>query len=83
MTEKLRVLESSFLGTNYTSAEQILATISQTIEVAQIPLNGLPHSVVPTELLYHIALGYTLMYNKLMDTELLSDGQHKQHKTIN
>lgn len=40
-------------------------------------IDNLPPSIVPTEVLYNLSCGYEILYNRLMEYELLKAGYPK------
>ena len=77
---KLRVWDNELLTDTYSVTSQI----QHRIELILNQINNqveIPHSMVPTKTLYEIVLGFDLMYNLLLDKELISLGHKKQDKS--
>lgn len=79
---KIRVYESKALADNYSKLAQILQKTTEAMEASKVSdINLMPPSLVPTSLLYEVALCYDIMYNMLIDRELLSIGSPKSNNT--
>lgn len=80
---KIRVYESKTLADNYSKLAQILHKTMEAMEEAKVSdIELMPPSVVPTSLLYEVAVCYDIMYNMLVDKELLSAGSPKSNNTF-
>lgn len=81
--EKIRVWNSKILADGYVVLEQMAARIADIVEKTEATsLSDLPNSMIPTLTLYEIAVGYSLMYEKLLEYDLLNTGNIKQSSTI-
>jgi hypothetical protein len=79
---KVRVWDSKLLNDTFVTTTQIKAHIETLIQqVMTNPLAELPHSMVPTQTLYEIVLCNDLMYNLLLDKELIETGNKKTDRT--
>jgi hypothetical protein len=78
MTKKIRLWDNQLLSDTYVKATQIHFHIEQLI--AHLPgklLGELPHSMVPTDVLYELVMCNEFMYELLIDKELLEAGGKK------
>jgi hypothetical protein len=83
MKKPFRVWDIKQLGDAYVITEQIRAQIEMLfMNLDASSLNDIPHSMVPTETLYHIVSGYGLLYDAVLDYDLIKTGNTKQdHKS--
>lgn len=77
-----KILDSAYLTRAYTTSQQMKSKIAEIILANESSLEELPHSMVPSELLFNIVVAYIDVYNKLLEHDLVSTGNHKEHKTI-
>lgn len=78
---KLRAYESKTLADNYTILAQIVAKLHLAMKEAEVSdLKSLPPSVVSTEILYNIAICYSVMYDTLVENQLLHAGHNHKSK---
>lgn len=83
MSKKIRVWDSKLLSSTFVILEQMQAGIAQIVRNTNATsLNDLPNSMIPTITLYEISLCYELMYNKLLEYDLLNTGNIKSTSTI-
>lgn len=83
MSKKLRTWDSKLLSDVFVLLEQMQFGIEQiSRNVSAVSLSDLPNSMIPTQTLYEISLCYELMYNKLLEHDLLSTGNIKQSSTL-
>jgi hypothetical protein len=83
MSKKLRAYDSKILADNYVILEQMLFKLTMLMKEAETEdLTKLPHSVIPTETLYNIAVCYAVMYEQLVEQSLLNDGHAKPSNKI-
>lgn len=75
---KFRFWDNRRLFQNLERVVQIAEVIEKRAADTDSPL---PESVIPTEILYDIAVCYEAMYNKLLDEELTVAGYHKSNST--
>lgn len=79
--KKLRVWDSDLLTSTYEKTSQIQASIEQLIDAIESHNVGdLPNSLVPTDTLYEVVLSFDLMFNLLLDKQLIETGNKKQDK---
>lgn len=79
--KKLRVWDSDLLTSTYEKTSQIQANIEQLIDAIESHNVGdLPNSLVPTDTLYEVVLSFDLMFNLLLDKQLIETGNKKQDK---
>lgn len=85
MTNKLRAFDQKVLADNYSEVSQILAKIDSLVEQnPEVDVAELPNSLVPTDLLYRIAICYTILYDELVKYELIRHGNPaKTSKLVN
>jgi hypothetical protein len=79
---KLRIWDSKLLNEAYLIATQMRIQIE--ILMQQSMQNGvvqLPHSMVPSDTLYELVLCNEMMYNLLIDKELIDTGNKKTDRT--
>ncbi len=75
--KKLRVWDDRLLAETYEITAQMQAQIEQLLSGSAMEgLSEMPHSLVPTKTLYEITLCYDLMYNLLVNSELVKSGHH-------
>lgn len=73
MKEKFRTLDSKILADNYVVAQQFVDNIvTFAREADAMSPEDLPDSMVPTNVLLNLCLCYSIMYDKLIDHQLLS-----------
>jgi hypothetical protein len=73
---KFRLWDSNSIFQGYERVIQIAARIEDACSQNVQPEN-LPMSLVPTDVLYDIAVCYHAMYNKLLDESLIQNGYPK------
>lgn len=80
MTQKiLRTWDNELLNTVYITSIQIEKQIEQLVnELSKEDITELPHSMVPTKTLYEIVMSIDLMYNILLNNDLIKSGNKKQ-----
>lgn len=81
--QKIRIWNSKTLADMYVIMQQMqagIAAIAQKINVTSI--SDIPNSMVPTQTLYELSLCYELMYEKLLEYDLLNTGNKKQSSTM-
>lgn len=79
--KKLRVWDSDLLTSTYEKTSQIQANIEQLIDAIESHnVSDLPNSLVPTDTLYEVVLSFDLMFNLLLDKQLIETGNKKQDK---
>ena len=79
---KIRAYESAVLADNYNILSQMLEKLNAAIEDSDLSkLKNTPPSVVPTETIYNIAVCYSVMYDALVQHELLNLGQNHKSKS--
>lgn len=77
--KKLRSWDSELLSHAYIASLQIQLQINQVLEqLTKEDITELPSSMVPTKLLYEIVASNDLMYNMLLDSDLIKSGNSKQ-----
>ena len=81
-SRKFRMWDSICIGTSYEDIMQIMASIEQLADEHKADPSQLPASIVPTDLLYNMAVGYEDMYNRLLELDLIDAGYTKQLSTI-
>lgn len=79
---KFRMWDSICIGTSYEDIMQILASIEQLADEQKAVPSQLPASLIPTDLLYNMAVGYEDMYNRLLAMDLIDAGYPKELSTI-
>ena len=82
--KKLNVWDSSVLASNYNVANQALAKLAiicSNIE-GDVNLKDLPPSMFPTEALYNLCIAYTVIYDTLVEHQLLNTGNKKPTNQI-
>lgn len=83
MSKKLRIWDSKALSDVFVNLQQIQNGIEEiTAKVGAQSLADLPNSMIPTENLYEITLCYELLYNKLLEHDLLNTGNKKPSSTL-
>jgi hypothetical protein len=78
---KFRHWDNKFLFQQYERAVQLADKIDTMLEDQKVDPDDLPMSMIPTDIIYDIALGYTSMYDKLLEHGLLVQGYPKQTNT--
>jgi hypothetical protein len=79
MKKELRIWDNDILNKVYVTSIQIEAQIEQLVsELSKEDITELPYSMVPTETLYEIVMSIDLMYNMLLDRDLIKSGNKKQ-----
>jgi hypothetical protein len=82
MTQKLRVWDNALLSHTYEISMQMEVQIRHMmLQLSSEDLSELPHSMVPTKTLYELAVSNDLMYNMLLDNDLIKSGNKKQEPT--
>lgn len=71
---RFRVRDSIFLLNTWQKAIQISDTIETKCAEMETTPYRLPTSVIPTDILYDLVIGYTEMYDKLIEEELAQAG---------
>jgi hypothetical protein len=83
MTKKLRAYDSRILAEHYVILEQMLSKLTLAMKESEVDdLTRMPHSVIPTETLYNIAVCYAVMYEQLVEQSLLDNGHAKPSNKI-
>ena len=78
---KIRAYESTVLADNYNILSQMLEKLNSALEDSDLTnLKNMPPSVLPTETIYNIAVCYSVMYDALVQHELLNIGQNHKSK---
>lgn len=72
--DKFRAADSAELAKQYNIASQFIRTISQIMENADgvDNISDLPNSSVPTDILLNLCICYGIMYDKLVEYQLVS-----------
>ena len=81
MKHQYRVRDSNFLADTLQKVTQITSKIEELCTEDSNP-KDLPHSLVPTEVLYSILIAYESMHSALVNRELVIEGQHRANKRI-
>lgn len=82
---KFKVYDSKLLADIYNILSQIqthIADIINSTEEIKGP-EDVPPSMVPTDVLFNISTCYLAMYDKLLDNDLVKNGNFKTNQTIN
>lgn len=84
MTKKLRKSDTLAVKDILEKLINIRAVILQIFEKTDSAqeLNDLPHSLVPTDLLYEICICYEGMFDQLTEHKLLNLGHHRADRHI-
>jgi hypothetical protein len=78
-----KIWENRQISNTYMVSEQIKAHIeTMFINLGANSLNDLPSSMVPTETLYELVLGYSTMFDQLMESDLLKLGNKKHSNNL-
>ena len=77
---KFRLWDNKFLFQNLEKALQLKSKIEEACGDKGTP-EALPMSVIPTHVIYDIAVCYEAMYEKLMEEQLLVAGYPKSPKS--
>ena len=82
MKKPFRVWDSKQLSDAFVIAAQIEAQIEHLyINTDAASLRDIPHSMIPTENLYEIVHGYHLLFDAVLENDLLTTGNKKsEHK---
>jgi len=82
MTKPFRVWHSKQLSDAYVIATQIQQQIEMLfLNTDAGSLRDLPHSMIPSESLYEIVHGYHLLFDAVLENDLLTTGNKKsEHK---
>ncbi len=77
--KRFRIWDSSLIADNYSTLVQMQYQIETLIagNKEDIGPEDLPPSMVPTEVLYSVALCYEMMYDMLVKAELVDTGNAK------
>ena len=80
---KFRVWDNKALYQALEQATQIEEKVLEQLagDSQDIYVSDLPHSVIPTEVLYNLAISYTEAYNKLLEYNLVTCGYPKATTT--
>jgi hypothetical protein len=79
MTKKINLWDNQLLTDAYVKAIQLHSNIDNLVaHLLESPLGELPHSMVPTKLLYELVICNKYMYELLLEKELLTAGCKKQ-----
>ena len=82
MTKKIATYNSEVISKHYIELLQIKHHIDETVQNSKISYADLPASIIPTETLYMVAVCYDLMYNSLLNYQLIKSGNMKQTNTL-
>jgi hypothetical protein len=83
MTNKLRVWNTKLLNDIYAISTQLRASIENISKQTGIMnLAVLPPSTIPTSTLYELVACYEVLYNRLLEEDLLKTGNIKQTKGL-
>lgn len=76
--KKIRIWDSQLLTNGFVLASQFKQNIETLFgEFNLMSIKEMPPSMIPSDTLYEIVLGYVTMYNTLLDHELLNTGNRK------
>jgi hypothetical protein len=79
MSNKIRIWDTKLLTNTYAVVAQMKAQIETIVQQTGVTsLQVLPNSMIPTDKLYEIATCYEILYNRLLDQDLLNSGNIKQ-----
>jgi hypothetical protein len=79
MSNKLKIWDTRLISDTYTITAQMQAQIDAIVEQTGVSnLESLPHSMIPTASLYEILICYAMLYNRVLDADLLNTGNAKQ-----
>lgn len=79
-SRKFRVWDSDLIYSVLTDTEQIRNQIEAICVEKQVHPDGLPHSLVPTDLLYNITACFVAMVDRLEAEDLIQSGNKKPSK---
>lgn len=79
-SRKFRVWDSNLIYSVLTDTEQIRAQIEGICKEKEIHPDEIPHSLVPTELLYNITACFVAMVDRLETEDLIQSGNSKPNK---
>ena len=80
--KSFRAFDSKILAATYNTLAQMQDNIETIVRNSEVDgPEDLPHSLVPTQTLYEIALCYDVMYNLLVDDHLIKSGNPKHSST--
>lgn len=82
MPSKFNSVDNKTLARTYEKVVQLATCIEDKCAIEQMPPHELPHSVLPTNVLFDIATCFESMYHKLLEYELLVAGYPKSTNTI-
>lgn len=77
---KFRVRDNTFLFETLQKAIQLTSKVDALCIEKECVVEDLDKSLLPTHILYDIALCYEAMYDKLLEEELVTCGYPKQDK---
>lgn len=77
---KFRVRDNTFLFETLQKAIQITDKVDSICVEKEVTVETLDKSLMPTYIIYDIALCYQAMYDKLLEEELITCGYPKQDK---
>jgi hypothetical protein len=77
--KKIRIWDTKLLTDVFAIAAQMQLQLEDIVKQTGVTnLKSLPNSMVPTETLYHLVISYEILYNRLLDADLLNTGNAKQ-----
>lgn len=80
---KLRIWDASVLFNTLAVAEEFRNSIEALYTASETnSMSNLPPSIIPTENLYSIVAGYSIMYDMLLKEHLIKEGNPMPSKTL-
>jgi hypothetical protein len=81
---KVRIWEDTLLSTAVKHCLQLKENIEELAQETLTQPHDMPHSLVPTDILYNIANSYSILYEILLQEDLKQTGNiHVPKSTIN
>lgn len=79
--KKLRTWDSKALADGYVVSAQFKQHIKEIYgKLNTTSISELPPSLIPSEILYELVCGFGIMYNNLVNQDLLNTGNKKQER---
>jgi hypothetical protein len=83
MQKPFRIWDSKQLSDTFVIAKQLKQQIEMLyLNLDTNSLKELPHSMIPSENLYEIVLGYTQLFDAVLDNDLLKSGNKKHSSSF-